>query len=434
MLTPGTKVSLRDGMTGTVGDYLGEGTQGWVHLLETDQGETLALKWYKPLDADQARHQREAIGALVAYRPPPRRFLWPISVATIEGVDGFGYVMPLRPATYVDLVSLFAGTDEHGAVVDPSFAVVFNLAFGLLRGFGNLHTEGFAYRDINFGNLFFDPADGAVLICDCDNVGVDDTKGLVIGTPRFMAPEIVRGDEAPSIDTDRWSLAVLVFYILLQGHPLEGERCNGFEDEAWMRLHFGEEPLFCLDEGDTSNRPLPDSPVTTYWAFYPEWLRRLFRRSFTEGIAVKDRRVLDSEWIEAMVRLRDSIMVCPSCGGTCLWDREHTDATCVRCDGPLPVPLVVVIKNREIVISSETCIMTSHFDFRYDEAAIVASAAEHPRHPGMFGFANASQDPWTMRQGDHDGVVGPGQAVQVIEGVEIDFPLGTGVIRRASIA
>jgi serine/threonine protein kinase len=50
------------------------------------------------------------------------------------------------------------------------------------------------------------------LIADNDNVSVDGAGVLgVLGTPRFMAPEIVRGETVPSTQTDLFSLSVLIF-------------------------------------------------------------------------------------------------------------------------------------------------------------------------------------------------------------------------------
>ena len=63
-----------------------------------------------------------------------------------------------------------------------------------------------------------------MLICDNDNVsanGIDNSS--VYGTPRFMAPEIVMGRASPSRNTDLYSLAVLLFYMFMMGHPLEGK-------------------------------------------------------------------------------------------------------------------------------------------------------------------------------------------------------------------
>ena len=56
-----------------------------------------------------------------------------------------------------------------------------------------IYIAGAKYQDISFGNLFFNPDNGDVLICDNDNVSYGNSKpGGVLGTPGFMAPEIVK--------------------------------------------------------------------------------------------------------------------------------------------------------------------------------------------------------------------------------------------------
>ena len=85
----------------------------------------------------------------------------------------------------------------------------------LASAFHELHAKGLAYCDISWGNVFLDPKSGEVLVCDNDNVDVDGAAtATVLGTPRFMAPEIVRGEVGPSVRTDRFSLAVLLFQML----------------------------------------------------------------------------------------------------------------------------------------------------------------------------------------------------------------------------
>lgn len=88
--------------------------------------------------------------------------------------------------------------------VNPSFYTLCRTAFNLTRGYQKLHAMGAKYQDISFGNLFFNPDNGDVLICDNDNVSFDNSKpGGVLGTPGFMAPEIVRGEnDHPKIQTD----------------------------------------------------------------------------------------------------------------------------------------------------------------------------------------------------------------------------------------
>src|SRR5581483_632859 len=159
---------------------------------------------------------------LVKQGPPNDRFLWPIELAETgepATVPGFGYVMPLREARYRGIIDLMKRR------VEPSFRALATAGLELAHSYLQLHARGLCYRDISFGNVFFDPESGEVLICDNDNVAVDGQASAgVLGTPRFMAPEVVRGEALPSTQTDLFSLAVLLFYLFMVHHPLEGAR------------------------------------------------------------------------------------------------------------------------------------------------------------------------------------------------------------------
>jgi serine/threonine protein kinase len=120
------------------------------------------------------------------------------------------------------------------------------------------------YSDISFGNVSLDPSTGQVCICDNDNVHVDGEPSGIGGTIGFMAPEIVRGKSMPTIDTDLFSLAVLLFYIFMMHHPLEGKKeleIKCFDYPAKKKL-YGTEPLFVFDPQDNSNRPVAGIAIT----------------------------------------------------------------------------------------------------------------------------------------------------------------------------
>src|ERR1051325_1345529 len=91
--------------------------------------------------------------------------------------------------------------------IEPSFRALATAGLELANSYLQLHARGLCYRDISFGNAFFDPYTGEILICDNDNVTVDNqSHSAVYGTPRFMAPEIVRGEPVPSTQliSSRW--------------------------------------------------------------------------------------------------------------------------------------------------------------------------------------------------------------------------------------
>ena len=111
---------------------------------------------------------------------------------------------------------------------------------------------------------------------------------------------------------------MLLFYIFMVAHPLEGAReasIKCFDNAAMVKL-YGEEPVFIFDPNDTSNRPMPDyqGNALVYWPMYPKFLQDLFTQTFTEGLRDPEYgRVHDSVWKRAMVRLRDGIFYCGQC-------------------------------------------------------------------------------------------------------------------------
>ena len=278
LLAPGDEVrTVSSGEASRVEEMLGAGGEGEVYRCRT-HGSDLALKWYYPHTA--TREQRAALEELIKSGAPDARFLWPIDLATAYGKPGFGYLMPLREPRYRGISDLLVRR------VTPTFMSLATAGVHLADSFLQLHARGLCYRDISQGNVFFDPQTGDVLICDNDNVGLASLPGGVIGTPRFMAPEVVRGEKLPSAQTDLFSLAVLLFLMLINHHPLDGEKeaqIHCFDLKAMTRL-YGDEPVFIFDPDDDSNRPVPGyhANAQAYWPIYPKFLQERFIQSFTD--------------------------------------------------------------------------------------------------------------------------------------------------------
>ena len=113
-----------------------------------------------------------------------------------------------------------------------------------------------------------------------------------------MAPELVRGEAKPSADTDLHSFAVLLFYLLMDGHPLleqaEYEIAYPYTDD-WQPL-LGTEPCFIFHPHDPGNAALPgvhDRQIAILNTL-PPGLRELFTRTFGPGLISPRRRSLPS--------------------------------------------------------------------------------------------------------------------------------------------
>ena len=228
--------------------------------------------------------------------------------------------MPLREDRFVGITDLVT----RRAV--PTLRALVTAGFELAHNYRQLHAKGFCYRDISFGNVFFDPESGEVRICDNDNVSVDDGGGGVIGgTARFMAPEIVRGEAGPSTQTDLFSLAVLLFYMLVNHHPLEGARearIRCFDLPAMTRL-YGNRFHSSFSIPTTPATGLCAAATTTRWPCgrsTPALCSRYFVRAFTDGLRDAHMRVVESQWSSALIRLRDSIFYCQHCRAENFYD------------------------------------------------------------------------------------------------------------------
>lgn len=429
VLANGTAVDLGTLGQAWVGSLVGQGGQGFVHVVHQASGRQLALKWFRPESA--SREQYEGIRTLVEYGTPHGRFLWPLSLAHVSGVPSFGYVMELRDQRFLELSHLLANRDKAGNPLDVTFAATLRMCRQLAFSFQRLHALGLCYRDISFGNVFFDPRSGDVLICDNDNVGIDNGTSRVLGTPYFMAPEVVSDTTyatLPNTDTDRHSLAVLMFYVLFMGHPLEGALTeHGLRDPAWLHEHFGTTALFCMHPTDESNRP--PAIVQQYWALYPQFLRDLFVQAFVHGLTDPSRRVTEGQWIRAMDRLRDGMLRC-ACGTTEFWDAA-SQRSCRRCGRPVAPAYVVDVGRRRVAVSAVAELRLDHFGVRTDDDQQVAVVVAHPSDPARWGLTNTSAHAWSAKYpGSPEVAVPPGSTVEVNDGLHVHAGAGTFVVRR----
>ena len=298
MLTPKTTITLTNGQTARVLQFLGQGGQGAVYSVDLN-GKTMALKWYThPAYTTNATFYHNLETNIRIGSPSPA-FLWPEYLTQVQ-YGSFGYIMPLRPKHYIEFSRFLLATERFS-----SMQALFSAAIQICNAFKALHSNGLSYQDLNDGNFFIDPKTGEVLICDNDNVIFHGANLGIAGKTRYMAPEVVAG-ELPNTYTDRFSLTVVLFLLLYGNHPFEGERvlaqpCMRESDE---KRFFGSDMIFIYHPTNTANRPVHGihTNVIRRWSAFPAVLRNQFIEEFSyeKLYANPQSRLIEAEWVRLL--------------------------------------------------------------------------------------------------------------------------------------
>lgn len=438
-LRQGHRIHTREGaLAGSVERFLGAGGQGEVYEISGPSGP-LAFKRYHPAVVQGDARLSKRLTKAIANGPPDARFLWPLAFAGAEGDEGgVGILMPMREARFRSMKDLIAAPPRR---VTPSLPARATACLRIADSFLHLHACGLCYQDISFGNLFLDPATGDIAICDNDNVDVNGAPPSVYGTRKFMAPEIVRREAMPAAQTDLYSMAVLFFYILFAWHPLDGRaeaEAMVLDADAELAL-YGTKPRFLFDPEDASNGPVPgmhDAIVRRWRALSPE-LRRLFLRAFTAGLSKPEERVVETEWRDAFLRLRDTVTACPGCGLEHALSADDADPmparlACIACQSEIALPLVLTIGRARIALRAGARLTMAHLEAgqRFNEAAAEIGLVEpHPSDPHVLGLRNLGGAQWRASYADgRSADVPPGRAMRIADGATITFGTASGRI------
>lgn len=191
-----------------VGDYtllapLGEGGMGVVHLARHRDGSRVALKVLRPqVVGDQEARQRLAreVGSLRRVRNR-----W---VAEIVDADPFGPV-PFVATRYVPGLSLHDVIAQEGPVEG---ADLWWLARCLAEGIAAVHGAGVLHRDVKPSNVLMEGRTPVLIDFGLARVA-DDPKltqtGWLLGTPGYLAPEVLYGEEpTAAVDVHAWAATI----------------------------------------------------------------------------------------------------------------------------------------------------------------------------------------------------------------------------------
>ncbi len=434
-LANGTQLRTQSGKTLVVSGYIAEGGQGEVYRVELE-GQPYALKWYWKHAASQELG-KALVDSLIPRGSPSPKFVWPIEFVEDPQKVVFGYTMDLiERGRFHDLSELIGGLIRP----EPTLRTLCTIAIEVASCYKILHQGGWCYQDISWSNIQFGKQgkDVSVLIFDNDNARVDkQTSGDIDGTYPFKAPEIWRKEAKPSIDTDRHSVAVLLFYMFIRNHPLEGKRelVNLF-DEIQTKL-YGTDPIFIFDPNNSANRPVPgyhDRAIRN-WDLYPNFIKDLFITAFGEGLRDPRKRITEGQWISAFSRLRDNVLICQVCGAENFLSEVPSGQgmrppSCGACKAIIPRPPCLKIKEKVIFLHHDTKLFLHHLGYEWDFETPVAEVTRHPQKPNLWGLRNLSQTTWncTLEDGTRRDVQ-PGLPAPLSNNLVISFGSVDGVLR-----
>ncbi len=437
-LNIGQEIDIEQGGKAKVTGILGSGGQGVVYSVEYNS-TAWALKWYDISKMKEPAEFKANIKKNIEDGAPSNKFIWP-KYLTKNMPDGtFGYLMDIKPESFDSFVDIL---NTYKLKVDPMTgrAIKYNVRFtdltamvtaciNIANAFRQLHRAGKSYQDLNDGGFFINVDTGAVLVVDCDNIAPDGANFGIGGKPGYMAPEIVRGIAKPDVQTDKYSLAVVLFKLLFRGDPMEGEKVvkDVCLTEAAELRHYGSEAVFVYDPDNDSNRPVRGihDNVIKFWRLYPDYIKNAFIDSFTKGLNDPNRRLIENDWQKRFIRLRSEIIAC-TCGRKNFASMfEAVDDATYKCPKCGMTFATLKFSNREqrmpLYIGSK--IYVCEIDPKTDDYISVAGElVENKLKPGVLGLKNTSDMMWRVRM--PDGVyydIEPGKGCPIWQGLEIQF-------------
>jgi hypothetical protein len=215
---------------------IGEGGMGVVHLALDRHGRAVALKVLRPhiaLDPDARTRLAREVNSLSRVSSP---FVAPIIDADVEGPR------PYIVTRYVPGPSLDEQVAERGLLPPGE---LYRVAHGLAEALDAIHGAGVIHRDVKPANVLL--VDGEPVLIDFGIAHVaDDVRltmaGLVMGTPGYLAPEVISGQDVTPA-TDWWGWAATTAFAA-GGVPPFG---RGAMSAVLARVAQGEPDLLAVD-------------------------------------------------------------------------------------------------------------------------------------------------------------------------------------------
>jgi len=318
----GRTITAKSGNTFTLTGIEGGGAQGVVYGEKTGK---FMVKLYYPYNVPQFNKDILDRISFVKNVKKPKNF---IEITDLIDSPYTGYVMervtghkPLNAYLIPDETAKFADWYHSGY----GFRERLFIGYVIAKAFSALNEDNLYYCDISGNNILVRYGDKTISVrmIDIDNIYIAG-KGTsaVLGTPRYIAPEVISLVRNPDVFSDNYSLAVILFELLRVGHPyIDSETEDGtVEDEN--AAYAGKKEYVAVDEKNM----LPEEVAFT------DRLKELFSRCFIAGKENRMERPSAKEFEFALLDARNKVIKCPSCGYWHYPRKENNKFICPWCE------------------------------------------------------------------------------------------------------
>jgi predicted Ser/Thr protein kinase len=184
-------------------EKIGEGGMGVVYLARDAEGRPVAVKVLGPAVTGDPNARRRLLREVDTMRRVRSRYVAEILDADVGGESPYVVTRYVPGRTLDDIVR----TD--GPLRGPALE---RLAAGLAGALAAIHAAGVVHRDLKPGNVMM--ADGHPVVIDFGIAHIADATrltqtGMVMGTPGYLAPEVIEGKPSSGAsDVHSWGATV----------------------------------------------------------------------------------------------------------------------------------------------------------------------------------------------------------------------------------
>jgi len=186
-------------------DRLGEGGMGVVHLARDPEGRPVAVKVLQPLGSEGVNARRRLAREVETMRRVRSQYVAEVLDADVTGEFPYIVTRFVAGPTLEEMVRTRGPLSGLG---------LRRLAHGMAEALTAIHAAGVVHRDLKPGNVML--TDDRPIVIDFGIAQARDATrltqtGLVMGTPGYLAPEVIEGEQSsPASDVHSWG-STMVF-------------------------------------------------------------------------------------------------------------------------------------------------------------------------------------------------------------------------------